>query len=144
MQGLVGDGDTVACATTSDELAGLCRALGRESIALALAPTPAWLPPWLAQRPLDCSQACATACRTRAARSRPRTRRSGRTHCEPACDRWDNLPCARREEQCLRLHSTCGCAGDDEPCLQDCDTRCLKAVQYVGCDDGPDLGEAED
>lgn len=64
-------------------------------------------------------------------------------HCELACEKWDNLPCARREERCLRLHSTCGCAVDDAPCQRDCEKRCLEAVQYVGCDDGPEPGDDE-
>lgn len=62
-------------------------------------------------------------------------------HCEVACEKWDHVPCARREERCLRLRSTCGCAEDDKPCLRDCEKRCLEAVRYVGCEDGPDLGE---
>ena len=48
----MGDGDTIACATSAGELTGLCRALGSEAIALALAPTPAWLHQWLRERPL--------------------------------------------------------------------------------------------
>ncbi len=62
-------------------------------------------------------------------------------HCELACERWDNLPCARREEACLRLDSTCGCTETDTACLEACATRCLEAVKYVGCDDGIELGE---
>jgi len=45
----VGAGNTVACADHHGELAGLRRSLGEDSIRLALAPTPAWLPQWLAQ-----------------------------------------------------------------------------------------------
>ncbi|MBL4688084.1 MAG: acetate--CoA ligase family protein, partial [Nannocystaceae bacterium] len=43
----VGDGDVVACATSDDELTGLCRSLGADAIRVALSPTPGWLETWL-------------------------------------------------------------------------------------------------
>jgi len=48
----LGDGDTVACATTAEELTGLCRSLGPDAVRLAVAPTPGWLCHWLSARPL--------------------------------------------------------------------------------------------
>ncbi len=41
------DNCTIACAHAADELEGLLRALGQRPVALALCPTPPWLPRWL-------------------------------------------------------------------------------------------------
>lgn len=44
-----GDGTQLACGASDDELRGLLRALGMDTVALGLAPTPPWLVDWLAQ-----------------------------------------------------------------------------------------------
>jgi acetyltransferase len=49
----VGPGRTIAIGHAAGELTGLTRALGREAIRLAIAPTPAWLPSWLAEPALS-------------------------------------------------------------------------------------------
>ncbi|MEM6993749.1 MAG: acetate--CoA ligase family protein [Myxococcota bacterium] len=45
----LGRGETIACATSREELTGLFRSLGADDVGLALAPTPGWLQAWLSQ-----------------------------------------------------------------------------------------------
>lgn len=52
----VGDGARIVCADEDTELAALIRALGGEAPRLAIAPTPAWLPVWLANPALRGAQ----------------------------------------------------------------------------------------
>jgi len=44
---LVGSGSKIAIAHDGGDLIGLLRAIGRDAVRLALAPTPVWLPQWL-------------------------------------------------------------------------------------------------
>ena len=46
----IGKGDLLACAGSRTELDALVRVVGAEAVGLALAPTPSWLPQWLAAR----------------------------------------------------------------------------------------------